>query len=65
MLNCNNMVDSRTLKMSDVGLEFISTKSGNTHKTKNNPDRQLIRYQFMELIVRLGIVKYFKSKSLA
>ena len=27
IFNCNNMVDNKTLKMSDVGLEFISTKA--------------------------------------
>jgi hypothetical protein len=33
--NCNGMIDNRTLKMSDIGLEFISVKGGNKFKTKN------------------------------
>lgn len=27
-----------------------------------NPDRQLIRYQFLEVLVRLAITKYYKTK---
>ena len=41
--NCSNLLD-KSLKLSDVDLEFISTKAGNQFRTKCNPDRQLIRY---------------------
>ncbi len=43
--NFNNVVDYRTLKLSDVDLIFVSTlASGSTYKTRMNPDRQLIRF---------------------
>jgi hypothetical protein len=39
------MVDAKTLKLSDVGVEFIATKAGGNHlRSKLNPERQLIRY---------------------
>jgi hypothetical protein len=61
--NCNGMVDQRSLKLSDVGLEFITTKAASMNmRTRLNPERQLIRYQFMEIFVRLAIVKFIKSK---
>ncbi len=59
--NCPSLIDSKHVKLSDVDLEFISTKAGTAHKTKNNPDRQIIRFQFLELFVRLALDKYFKS----
>jgi hypothetical protein len=39
--NCQGLLDSKNVKLSDVDLEFISTKAGgNKFKTKrNNPDR--------------------------
>ena len=48
------------LKLSDVDVEFIATCSG----TKNNPltpDRAIIRYQFMEILVRCAIQQYYQS----
>lgn len=59
------MVDQKSLKLSDVGLEFITTKAASSHiRTRLNPERQLIRYQFMEILVRLAIAKYIKTKIL-
>lgn len=61
--NCKGLVDYVSLKQSDVDLEFIATKaSGNQVKWDTNPDRQLIRFQFLEIFSRLGISKYYKSK---
>jgi hypothetical protein len=54
-------VDGQLLTLSQSDVEFVATKAG----IKNdllNPERWLIRYQFLELIVRLGISKYFRSK---
>ena len=60
--NCPNLIDYKTLKLSDIDLEFISTKS--IGKTKYNfmPERQLVRYQFLELLTRISLTKYFSSK---
>jgi NLR family CARD domain-containing protein 3 len=56
------VIDYRTLKLSDVDLLFVSTlASGATYKSRMNPDRQLIRFQFLEILVRLAIEKFFKS----
>ena len=57
-----NVIDYRTLKSTDVDLTFIATNaSGQIYKTRMNPERQLIRFQFLEIMVRLAIEKYFKS----
>lgn len=62
VFNCPGLVDHKTIKLSDVDLEFIATKAAGAHfKTKTNPDRQLIRYQFMEIFVRLALDKYLKT----
>ena len=53
------MIDQKTLKLSDLDLEFVSAKAGK--KTGNNPERQLIRYNFMEIFVRLALTKYLKT----
>lgn len=61
--NCNGMVDQKSLKLSDVGLDFITIKATGSHlRTRQNPERQLIRFQFMEIWVRLAMSKYIKSK---
>jgi hypothetical protein len=61
---CNNFVDYITLKHSDVDLEFIATKaSGSAIGWPTNPERQLIRYQFLEIFVRLALAKFHKSNT--
>lgn len=60
--NCGNMVDYKTLKLSDVDLEFITTKASSGIRSRTNPERQLIRFQFLEIFIRLGLVKFFKSR---
>jgi hypothetical protein len=63
IFNCNGFVDYITLKHSDVDLEFIATKAaGSSIGWPTNPERQLIRYQFMEIFVRLSLAKYYKCK---
>lgn len=58
-----NVIDYKTVKLSDVDLHFVSTlASGTQYKTRTNPERQLIRFQFLEILVRLAIDKYLKSK---
>jgi len=61
--NCPNLIDNKTLRLADLDLEFIATKAGASKvKTNMNPERQLIRYQFFEILCRLSILKYFKCK---
>ena len=44
MSNCGELVDQKTLKLSDLDLEFVATKSGPKKSNPRNPERQLIRY---------------------
>lgn len=62
VLHCNNLVDGKYLKMSDVDLEFIACKANPGFRGKLNPERQLIRYQYMEMWVRIALSKYYRSQ---
>ena len=55
-----SIVDNN-LTLAAIDLEFITTMSGNKGG-KLNPTRDLIRFQFLEIFVRLALHKYFKSK---
>eukprot|EP01017_Pseudomicrothorax_dubius_P005020 TRINITY_DN11162_c0_g1_i1.p1 TRINITY_DN11162_c0_g1~~TRINITY_DN11162_c0_g1_i1.p1 ORF type:complete len:422 (+),score=86.12 TRINITY_DN11162_c0_g1_i1:71-1267(+) len=55
---CNLLDD--TFKLSDLDLKFIATNSSEI-KTKNNPDRALTRFKFMEIMVRIAEDKYIKA----
>ena len=55
-------MDYKTLKLSDIDLEFISTKAGGKGKHEFVPERQLVRFQFLELLTRIGVIKYFNSR---
>lgn len=61
VLRCPNMIDGKTLKLSDVDLEFVTCKANPPIRNRLNPDRQLIRYQFLEMWVRIAVQKYIKS----
>ena len=56
-------MEENLLKLSDIDLEFISTNAGTKNNALNlNPDRALVRYQLTEILVRISLFKYFKSK---
>ena len=59
--NCEDLVDYKTLKLSDIDLDFIATKAGGKSKYQFLPERQLVRFQFMEILARIAITKYYKS----
>jgi len=60
IVNMTNIIDMKELKLSDIDLEFTATKAGNK-KNKLNPDKWwLVRYQLMEILVRIALKKYFK-----
>ena len=61
IVNATDICDSKKLKLADIDVEFIVTKAG-VKKNPLNPERWLIRYQFMEIFLRLAIHKYYKSK---
>ncbi|CAI2387670.1 unnamed protein product [Moneuplotes crassus] len=61
IINLTDIVDGKDLKLSDIDLEFIATKAGNKKKLLN-PERWLVRYQLMEVLVRIAIHKYCRSR---
>ena len=61
-INSCEIIDGKTIKLSDVDLKFIATFSGGDLKNNpRNPDRSLIRFQLMECITRIAEEKYIKS----
>ncbi|CAK78575.1 unnamed protein product (macronuclear) [Paramecium tetraurelia] len=54
----------KTFKLSDLDLKFIATcaASFETERNHRNPERALCRYQFMEFLVRVSMVKYLEHK---
>lgn len=64
MLKCNDFVDYKSTKLSDVDLAFIATNAvGAKHypfrlEVCINPERQIIRYQFFEILMRLAIERF-------
>ena len=52
-------VDGKVMKLSDIDLEFIATNA-NGKKCKQNPERCLVRHNWMEIFVRLASTRYIK-----
>lgn len=42
--SCGDLMDSKTLKLADLDLEFVATKSGPKKSNPRNPERSMIRY---------------------
>ena len=61
---CREFIDGKTFKLTDLDLNFVATNSGIKKNNPRNPERQLVRYQFMEFLVRITIDKFVKSKSI-
>ncbi|CAI2363827.1 unnamed protein product [Moneuplotes crassus] len=61
LISSTRIVENKAMKLSDIDFEFIVTKSGHK-KSEMNPERWLVRYQFMEIFVRIALHKYYKSK---
>ena len=59
-MQMDGMVDGKTLKLSDLDLEFIATKAQNI-QNKQNPERALVRHNWIEIFVRLCQTKYIKN----
>lgn len=59
-----NMIDDGTLKLKDSDLKFIATYTKTDPammKNPRNPDRMLVRYQFLEIWVRLADQKFIQN----
>ena len=61
--NQTSLLDSKDMKLSDLDLEFTATKAS-LKKMELNPDKWwLVRYQFMEIFVRIALKKYFNKEN--
>lgn len=64
MLDSNDFIDYKIMKLSDIDLAFIATNAIGSksfpfkQEECNNPERQLIRFQFMEIITRLSLERF-------
>jgi hypothetical protein len=54
-------MDGETLKIVDVEIDLISLKNNIEQKLIYNPDKALIRYQFLEILFRLANDKYIRT----
>ncbi len=57
-------IDGKNLKLADLDLEFISTNA-NGKQSKRNPERMLVRHNWMEIFVRLAITRFVKNEKSA
>lgn len=48
-----DLIDGKTLNLSDIDLEFVSTNAGS--RGKLNPEWALVWHQLMEALVRLAV----------
>ena len=60
-LNQSGIVDGKLIKLSEIDILFITTNTVAV-KLPFNPDRALVRYQLLEILVRIAIDKYIKNK---
>ena len=60
--NCNDFIDGKTLKLPDVDLQAIACNGGAKSTNWLKPDKALVRCQLMEVLVRLALDKFFKTK---
>jgi hypothetical protein len=54
-------VDGKNLTVQDIDLKFITTNASTQNEFKGNlmvPERGLIRFRFLEILIRLADVRY-------
>ena len=59
---CENFVDGKTIKISDIDLSLIACNGGKRVTNYLSPDKALVRGQMLEALLRLSIDKYLKTK---
>ena len=66
LLISSGALDYKLLKLADIGVDFIATNVGQKPPDPQwrhlNPDRLLVRDEFMQIFVRLAASKYLKTK---
>lgn len=48
------------MRPSDIDLNFISTSNAKDVSYPNTYEKALVRFQFMEVLVRIALDKYFR-----
>ena len=57
-------IDGKNFNLSDLDLEFISTNA-NGKTSKRNPERMLVRHNWMEIFVRISVTRFVKKEKIA
>lgn len=58
------LIDGKNINLADLDLEFISTNA-NGKPGKRNPERMLVRHNWMEIFVRLAVTRFVKKEKVA
>lgn len=61
MIQTINITDKDKLKPDDCDRLFIGVNAGNMRKAPFIPEKALVRFQFMEILVRAALKKFFES----
>lgn len=62
--NLTGFIDGKNFNLADLDLEFISTNA-NGKAGKRNPERMLVRHNWMEIFVRLAVTRFVKKEKIA
>ena len=60
-INESGIIDNKNLKISNVDIKFIATLASGEKSNPRNPERSLVRYQLMEVMVRIAEERYIKG----
>ena len=60
-MNAGDFIDNVSMKLPDLDIERVAVKSGDKKvKNANIPPDKMIRYNFLEIWIRLASQKYIK-----
>ena len=54
------MIDEKKVKKEDVNRNFIAANVSSEEEQKQNPQNELIRYEFVEFMARMAKEKYMR-----
>ena len=61
MIQTLNITDKEKLKPDDCDRLFIGVNAGNQRKATFIPEKALVRFQFLEILMKAAIKRYFES----
>lgn len=59
--NCPDFLDGKSIKISDIDLQVIACNGGRKSNNWLSPNNALVRFQILEVLVRLSVDKYIKT----